>query len=131
MSKIIENNEDVVKLISRFHWLTGQAERLIYVDDFKDVEVTDLSFEGNDTLIIQFNYSFKTTNTCEMELAVPIEWLFLNDEELEAAKKEKLEENWEYINMKKELLEMMISGANEAHDREEYSRLKMKYEMTS
>lgn len=124
MSKIIENIDDVKLLINKYEWLIGQSERL-FDDSYVD-EVERLEWYDND-LIIYYSTYWKGEIE-HLSVAVPIEWLFLGDEELKKAKKEKKEEEEEVRRKQEELNEIFRKQAKEQKEREEYERLKAKYE---
>jgi len=124
MSKIIENIDDVKLLINKYEWLIEQSERL--VDDRWFDEVERLEWYDNDLTIYYSTYCFGSiehTNT-----SVPIEWLFLDDDELEKVKKEKKEEEEEIRRKQERLKEIIRKQAQEQKEREEYERLRAKFE---
>lgn len=124
MSKIIENIDDVKLLINKYEWLIEQSERLF--DDRCFDEIERLEWDDNDLIIY---YSTWCSGEIEhLKATVPIAWLFLNDEELEKAKKEKEEAEEEIRRKQKELNEILKKQAQEQKDREEYERLKKKFE---
>jgi hypothetical protein len=124
MSKIIENVEDVKLLINKYEWLVEQSERLF--DDRRFDEVERLEWDDDDLTIY---YSTWCSGEVEhLNATVPITWLFLDDGELEKAKREKKEAEEEERRMQKELNEMIKKRAQEQKEREEYERLKAKFE---
>jgi hypothetical protein len=124
MSKIIENVEDVKLLINKYEWLVEQSERLF--DDRCFDEVERLEWDDDDLTIY---YSTWCSGEVEhLNVTVPITWLFLDDGELEKAKREKKEAEEEERRMQKELNEMIKKRAQEQKEREEYERLKAKFE---
>lgn len=125
MSKIIENIEDVKLLINKYEWLAEQAERL--VDDRWFDEVERLEWQDDDLLIYYSTYYKGCIE--HLNTAVPIEWLFLDDDdELEKVKKEKKEEEEEIRQRQKKLNDIIRKQAQEQKDREEYERLRAKFE---
>ena len=124
MSKIIENVEDVKLLINKYEWLIEQSEKLF--DDRCFDEVERLEWDDDDLTIY---YSTWCSGEVEhLNVTVPIAWLFLDDEELEKEKKKKKEAEEEERRMQKELNEMIKKRAQEQKEREEYERLKAKFE---
>jgi predicted Fe-S protein YdhL (DUF1289 family) len=124
MSKIIENIDDVKLLINKYEWLVDQSKRLL--DNRWRNEVESLKWNDDD-LIIYYSTYCKGCYDHDSEI-VPIAWLFLDDEELEKAKKEKKEAEEEVRRKQKELNEILKKQAQEQKDREEYERLKAKFE---
>lgn len=124
MSKIIENVDDVKLLINKYEWLIEQSKRLFDDNCFDEVE--RLEWEDNDLTIY---YSTWCSGDVEhLKVTVPISWLFLGDKELEKAKRKKKEEEEEIRRKQKELKEILKNQAQEQKDREEYERLKAKFE---
>jgi predicted Fe-S protein YdhL (DUF1289 family) len=124
MSKIIENIDDVKLLINKYEWLVDQSKRLLddrWLDEVENLEWND------DNLIVHYSTYCKGCYDHDCE-NVPIAWLFLDDEELEKAKKEKKEAEEEVRRKQKELNEILKKQAQEQKDREEYERLKAKFE---
>lgn len=129
MSKIIENVDDVKLVISKYEWLKDKALKLIDYS-YGQIEILDIEYSDNDLEI-----SFMIEECCRGEnftdyhdVVVPIEWLFLDDEELKRVKKEKKEVEEEARRRQEELNEMFRKKAQERKDREEYERLKKKFE---
>ena len=128
MNKIIKNIDDVKLVISKYEWLKNRAIELL--DYYGDIEILSIEHSDNDLEI-----SYMTEECCRGENfteyhddVVPIEWLFLDDEELKRAKKEKKEAEEEARRKQEELNEMFRKKAQEHKDREEYERLKKKFE---
>jgi hypothetical protein len=124
MSKIIENVEDVKLLINKYEWLVEQSERLFDDRCFDEVE----RLEWNDDDLTIYYSTWCSGEVEHLNATVPITWLFLDDGELEKAKREKKEAEEEERRMQKELNEMIKKRAQEQKEREEYERLKAKFE---
>lgn len=124
MSKIIENIDDVKLLINKYEWLKEQAEKLF--DDYWFDEIEMLEWDDDDLTIYYSTFCRGDVEHCSE--TVPIAWLFLSHEELEKAKRKKKEEEKEIKRKQKELNEIFKRRAQEQKDREEYERLKAKYE---
>lgn len=129
MSKIIKNEEDVKLIISKYEWLKDRVSDLIDYTDKLD-EILSIEFSDDDLTVYftTYYYCYGECNTEHCNDTFPIAWLFLNDEELEKAKKEKKEAEEEVIRKQKELNEILKKQAQEQKEREEYERLKAKFE---
>ncbi len=125
MSKIIENIDDVKLLINKYEWLMEQSKRLFHdswLDEIESVEWDD------DNLIIHYSTYCKGCYDHDSE-AVPIEWLFLTDEQLKEAQEQKKKCDEESRRRLREVKERFEKMAQEQKDREEYERLKAKFEV--
>lgn len=129
MSKIIENVDDVKLLISKYEWLKDRVLKLLDYH-YGQIEIQSIGYSNSD-LEISFiiEECCRGTNFTEYhDVVVPIEWLFLDDEELERVKKEKKEADEEARRRQEQLNEMFRKKALEHEEREEYERLKKKFE---
>lgn len=125
MSEIIKDIEDVKNIIAKYEWLKEQAERLI-IDHLYIDEITDVNFEA-DKLVISYTRYFKGSYERD-EDEVPIEWLFLSDDDLSKAKIKMIDEKKRIMEEQRRLSEAIRLQAQEKKDREEYARLKAKFE---
>ena len=124
MGAIISNVEDVKLIISKYQWLEKQAERLVDDQFFDDINYIEFS---EDNLNISYSTYCKGCSDRDF-VSVPIEWLFLSDEELSSAKEERRRQEEEVKQRQKELKEALEKQAQEQKDRIEYKRLKKKFE---
>jgi hypothetical protein len=130
MNKIIGNVEDVKLLIDKYERFKDRIFELLR--GFYDGCIEEINIEYSDD---DLEISFTANIYCRGErfgedycIVLPIAWLFLNDEELKEAKKRKKEEEEEKKRKQEELNEIFRKKAQEQEDREEYERLKAKFE---
>jgi len=121
---MIKDIEDVKLIINKYEGLMAQAERL--VDDRWFDEIERLECDDNDLTIYYSTYCYGETE--HLDTSVPIKWLFLDDDELEKVKKEKKEEEKEIRRKQEKANKIAREEAQEQKDREEYERLKAKFE---
>ena len=97
MSKIVKNIDDVKLLLKKYEWLKDKV--LNIVDDIVDydgnIDEEEVNIElSGDNLEISFTtdqYCYGEHSHNYYTTVFPISWLFLDDEELEKAEKEKEE----------------------------------------
>lgn len=118
-------NDDVKMIIAKYERLKEQSSRLI-LNKFKFSEVKSIDYEDDDLIIYYETYSKGAYYNDEER--VPIEWLFLDDRQLEIAKQNKRLEDLEIREKEKKLNDFLKKQAQEQKDREEYARLKAKFE---
>lgn len=120
----IENINDVKLLINNYEFLEEKAETMITDEQFDEVEKVEWI---DDYLIIYYSTYYKGC-TEHLSTEVPIEWLFLSNDELEK-EIEKKEKKEKAIALKqKKINEIIRKHAQEQKDREEYERLRAKFE---
>ena len=125
MSEIIKDIEDVKNIIAKYEWLKEKADKLIIDHQYVD-EIDDVNFEA-DKLIISFTRYYKGCYERDEDV-VPIEWLFLSDDDLRNAKTKIIDERREIAEEQRRFKEALKLKAQEQKDREEYARLKAKFE---
>ena len=120
----IENINDIKLLINNYEFLEEKAGTMITDEQFDEVEKVEWI---DDDLIIYYSTYYKGCIE-HLNTSVPIEWLFLSNDELEKVKKEKKEEEEEIRQEQERLNEIIRKQAQEQKDREEYERLRAKFE---
>ena len=127
MNNPVETIDEARLIIDKYEWLRDKAFDL--VDDSDLDEVTNLEFDENDkdTLIIYYSTFYMGYASFD-SISVPIAWLFLSDDKLAEAKKERREAKKEAEQRQKELNEIAAKQEQERKERAEYERLKTKFE---
>lgn len=125
MSEIIKDTADVKMIIAKYEWLKEQSDRLIIDHSYLD-EINSIDFD-DDKLIISYTRYYKGSYERD-EDSVPIEWLFLTDEDLSIAKAKMIDEKKRILEEQRRLSEAIRLQAQERKEREEYARLKQKFE---
>ena len=125
MSEIIKDIEDVKTIIAKYEWLKEKADKLI-IDHLYIDEINDVNFEA-DKLVISYTRYYKGCYERDEDV-VPIGWLFLSDDDLTNAKIKMIDEKKRIVEEQRRLSEAIRLQAQEKKDREEYARLKAKFE---
>lgn len=125
MSEIIKDIEDVKTIIAKYEWLKEKADKLI-IDHLYIDEINDVNFEA-DKLVISYTRYYKGAYEMDEDV-VPIGWLFLSDDDLTNAKIKMIDDKKKILEEQRRLSEAIRLQAQEKKDREEYARLKAKFE---
>lgn len=125
MSEIIKDIEDVKIIIAKYEWLKEKADKLI-IDHLYVDEINDVNFEA-DKLVISYTRYYKGAYERDEDV-VPIGWLFLSDDDLTNAKIKMIDDKKKIVEEQRRLSEAIRLQAQEKKDREEYARLKAKFE---
>jgi hypothetical protein len=124
--------QDVRDAVHIYHWLKDRCEDLI-VDNWLRSRATVHSVhiykndDGVEMLNICFDY-YCCGETDFDEDNVPMDWLFLSDEELEKARTEERDRRKQIEEEAERQREINEAEKKERKEREMYERLKTKYE---